>query len=136
MRCTDFSEYVAAHPALSQGRFRVCVLANMLCKSMRRGVAQFKRQIGYEIADQDLVSASATAKRASCCQCGKHRPGIPDRGRPLPISRLLVRTRCHHITQSRLADGQAGKIPCLTFYRSFIALLLQLLPVVAEIIYH
>jgi hypothetical protein len=61
-----------------------------------------------------LVSASATARHASCCWCAKRRPGIRDRGRPLPSSRPLARSLCGHTTRSRLADGEAGKIPCLS----------------------
>jgi hypothetical protein len=34
---------------------------------------RFKRQVGFGNEDQDLVSASATAKHASCCQCARRR---------------------------------------------------------------
>ena len=77
---------------------------------------RFKRQVGFGKANQDLVSASATAKRASCCRCAKRRPGTLDRDRPLPSSRPLVRSLCDHTTRPRLADGEAGKTPCSEFY--------------------
>jgi hypothetical protein len=32
-----------------------------------------KREVGFGKEDQDLVSASATAKHASCCRCAKRR---------------------------------------------------------------
>ena len=37
------------------------------------------------------------------------RPGIRDRGRPLPNSQPLVHSLCDHTTRSRLADGEGGK---------------------------
>src|ERR1035438_2185884 len=75
-----------------------------------------KQQVGFEKEDQDLVSALATAKNASCCRCAKHRADIRDPDRPLPNSRPLARSLCGHATRSRLADGEAGKIPCVEFY--------------------
>ena len=75
-----------------------------------------KQQVGFEKEDQDLVSALATAKNASCCRCAKHRADIRDPDRPLPNSRPLARSLCSHATRSRLADGEAGKIPCVEFY--------------------
>ena len=53
---------------------------------------------------------------ASCCRCAKRRPGILDRDRPLPSSRPLVHSPCDHTTRSRLADGEAGRTPCVGFY--------------------
>jgi hypothetical protein len=76
---------------------------------------RFKRQAGFGKEDQHLVSASATAKHASCCRCARRRPGIRDRGRPLPSSLPLVHSLCDHRTRSLLADGEAGKIPCVGF---------------------
>jgi len=63
-------------------------------------------------------SASATAKHASCSRCAKRRPDIPFRDHPLPSrsSQPLDRSLCDHITQPRLADGEAGQIPCVGFY--------------------
>jgi hypothetical protein len=101
---------------LSLGRFRLRVLANV-CKSPCAGTRrQFRRQGGFGKEDQDLVSASATAKHASCCRCAKRRPGIRDGDRPLPSRRPLVHSLCDHRTRSRLADGEAGKIPYVGFY--------------------
>ena len=77
---------------------------------------RFKRQVDFGKEDQDLVSASATAKHASCGRCVKRRPGILDRDRQLPSSRPLVHSLYDHTTRSRLADGEAGKIPCVGFY--------------------
>ena len=85
--------------------------------AVRRGTPpRFKRQVGCETEDQNSASGSAAAKHASCCRCAKRRPGIRDRGRPLPSSRPLVHSLRDHTTRSRLADGEAGKIPCLGFY--------------------
>src|ERR1039457_5400980 len=75
-----------------------------------------KQRVGFEKEDQDLVSALAASKNASCCRCAKRRPGILDRDRLLPSSPPLVHSLCDHITQSRLADGRAGKSPCVEFY--------------------
>jgi hypothetical protein len=75
-----------------------------------------KQQVGFEKEDQDLVSALATAKNASCCPCAQRRLGIRYRDRPLPSSRPLARSLCGHTTRSRLADGEVGKIPCVGFY--------------------
>src|ERR1019366_8416264 len=75
-----------------------------------------KQQVGYEKEDQDLVSALAASKNASCCRCAKRRAGIRDRDRPLPSSRPLARSLCGHTTRSRLADGEAGKTPYSRFY--------------------
>ena len=75
-----------------------------------------KPQVGFEKEDQDSVSASAAAKNASCCPCAQRRLGIHDRDRPLPSSRPLARSLCGHTTRSRLADAEAGKIPCVGFY--------------------
>src|SRR5271167_1606263 len=102
---------------LNLGRFRLCILADVLRKWPCAGAPpRLKRQVGFGKEDQDLVSASATAKHASCCRCAKRRPGNRDRGRPLPSSRPLVHSLCDHTTRSRLADGEAGKIPCVGFY--------------------
>jgi hypothetical protein len=88
----------------SLGRFRLCVLANVLCKSLYSGAPPTVYAAGrLRREDQDLVSASATAKHASCCRCVKRRPGILDRDRQLPSSRPLVHCLCDHITRSRLA---------------------------------
>jgi len=104
---------VARYP----GRFRLRALANVVCTPCAVGLLpRFKREVGFGKEDQDLVSASATAKHASCCRCAKRRPGIRDRGRPLPNSRPLVHSLCDHTTRSRLADGEGGKIPCVGFY--------------------
>ena len=65
-----------------------------------------KGQVGFGKEDQDLVSASATAKNASCCPCAQRRLGIPDRDRPLPSSQPLARSFCGHTTRSRLADAE------------------------------
>ena len=75
-----------------------------------------KQQVGFEKEDQDLVSALAASKNASCCRCAKRRAGIRDRDRPLPSSRPLARSLCGHTTRSRLADGEAGRTPCVGFY--------------------
>src|ERR1035438_9032677 len=75
-----------------------------------------KQQVGFEREDQDLVSALAASKNASCCRCAKRRAGIRDHDRQLPSSRPLARSLCGHTTRSRLADGEAGKIPCVGFY--------------------
>ena len=74
-----------------------------------------KRQVGFGKEDQHLVSASATAKNASCCPCAQRRLGIRDRDRLLPSSRPPARSLCGHTTRSRLADGEAGRIPCVDF---------------------
>jgi len=63
-----------------------------------------------------LVSALAVSKNASCCRCAKRRAGIRNRYHPLPSSRPLARSLCGHTRRSRLADGEAGKIPCVGFY--------------------
>jgi hypothetical protein len=81
-----------------------------------RASPRFKRQVGFGKEDQDSVSASATAKHASCCRCAQRTPGIPDRDRPLPSSRPLVHSLCDRTTRSYRADGEAGKIPCSAFY--------------------
>src|ERR1039457_1800142 len=75
-----------------------------------------KQQVGFEKEDQDLVSALAASKNASCWRCAKRRAGILDRDRPLPSSRPLARSLCGHTTRSRLADGEAGKTPYSRFY--------------------
>ena len=59
---------------------------------------------------------AAASKNASCCRCAKRRADIRDRYHPLPSSRPLARSPCDHTTRPRLADGEAGKIPCLGFY--------------------
>ena len=75
-----------------------------------------KQQVGFEKEDQDLVSALAASKNASCWRCAKRRAGIRDRDRPLPSSRPLARSLCGHTTRSSLADGEAGKTPYSRFY--------------------
>jgi hypothetical protein len=75
-----------------------------------------KQQVGSEKEDQDLVSALAASKNASCCRCAKRRPGTLDRDRPLPSSQPLARSLCGHTTRSRLADGEAGRTPYSRFY--------------------
>src|ERR1035441_3291165 len=75
-----------------------------------------KQQGGFAKEDQVLVSALAASKNASCCPCARRRLGIRDRDRPLPSSRPLARSLCGHTTRSRLADAEAGKIPCVGFY--------------------
>ena len=72
-----------------------------------------KQQVGFEKEDQDLVSALAASKNASCCRCAKRRAGIRDRDRPLPSSRPLARSPYGHTTRSRLADDEVGKTPCV-----------------------
>jgi hypothetical protein len=107
----------ASHDSVSLGRFRLC-FANAVCKLPCAGARRqrFKRQVGFGKEHQGLVSASATGKHPSCCRCAKRRPGIRDRDRPLPSSRPLVHSPCDHTTRSRLADGEAGKIPWVGFY--------------------
>src|ERR1019366_5667425 len=73
-----------------------------------------KQQVGFEKEDQDLVSALAASENASCCRRAKRRAGIRDRDRPLPSSRPLARNPYAHTARSRLADDEAGKIPCLS----------------------
>jgi len=102
---------------MSPGRFRLCALANVVCTPCAVGLLRrFKRDVGFGMEDQDVVSASATAKHASCRRCEKRIPGILYRDRPLPSSPPLVHSPCDHITRSRLADGEAGRTPCVGFY--------------------
>jgi hypothetical protein len=75
-----------------------------------------KQQVGFEKEDQDLVSALATAKNASCCPCAQRRLGIRYRYHPLPSSLPLARSLCDHTARSRLADGEVGRTPCVGFY--------------------
>src|ERR1035437_7832430 len=72
---------------------------------------RFTRQVGFGREDQDLVSASATAKHASCCRCVKRRPGILDRDRQLPSSRPFVHSFGNQKTRPRRGDGEAEKPP-------------------------
>src|ERR1035441_8152034 len=75
---------------------------------------QSKQQVGFGKEDRGSVSGWTASKNASCCQCAKRRADIRDRDRPLPRSRPLARSLCGHTTRSRLADGVAGKIPCVS----------------------
>src|ERR1035437_1127928 len=106
-------------PCLDEsGALFVCVFfpARSTTRWARGCLPQSKQQGGFEKEDQVLVSALAASKNASCCRCAKRRADIRDRYHPLPSSRPLARSLFGHTTRSRLADGEAGKIPCAGFY--------------------
>jgi hypothetical protein len=56
----------------------VCVffLAQSTTRWAQGARPRSKQQVGFEREDQDLVSALAASKNASCCRCAKRRAGI------------------------------------------------------------
>jgi hypothetical protein len=90
--------------------WQTCTVA----RRVQGGRQRFKRRVGSGTEDQELVSASATAKHASFCRCAKRKCGTPDHGHPLPSSRPLLHSLCDHTRRLPRADGEAGKSPCLS----------------------